>query len=104
MHVKFISRPSGPARLVCEAELHFDDDGPLAGLALVGFALWQGTNEEIYVTFPSRAFGAGTERRFFDYLRGEKECVARFKTYILDAYAKSEFAAAARGAKDGAER
>jgi hypothetical protein len=24
---------------------------------------------EVYVTFPSRAFGAGSERRYFDYLR-----------------------------------
>ncbi len=90
MHVEFISRNAGPERLVCEAELHFDDgDGLLTGLTLVGFALWRGTNTDIYVTFPARAFGAGSERRYFDYLRGDKEAVARFKAYVLDAYAQS---------------
>lgn len=89
MHVEFISRNAGPERLVCEAELHFGDEGLLAGLILVGFSLWRGTNSDVYVTFPSRAFGAGSERRYFDYLRGDKEAVARFKTFVLDAYAKS---------------
>jgi hypothetical protein len=35
----------------------------------VGFSLWRSPEGEIYVTFPSRAFGTGPERRFFDYLR-----------------------------------
>ena len=39
------------------------------GLKLVGFSLWRSAEGEIYVTFPSRAFGAGQERRYFDYLR-----------------------------------
>jgi hypothetical protein len=43
--------------------------GVLAGLKLVGFSLWRSPEGETYVTFPSRAFGAGQERRFFDYLR-----------------------------------
>lgn len=70
MHVQFVERTAGPERLICEADVVFDEnDGPLAGLKLVGFSLWRGADGEIYLTFPSRAFGAGTERRFFDYLR-----------------------------------
>ena len=66
----FVSREGGPERLVCEAEVVFPSTaGILAGLKLVGFSLWRSPEGEIYVTFPSRAFGAGQERRFFDYLR-----------------------------------
>lgn len=52
----------------------------------MGFALWRGTDGETYVTFPSRAFGVGDERRFFDYLRGDAAVVKRFKAFVLDAY------------------
>ena len=31
--------------------------------------LWRSFEAEIYVTSPSRAFGAGQDRRVFDYLR-----------------------------------
>ena len=44
--------------------------GFLAGMKLVGFSLWKSPEGELYVTFPSRAFGGGSERRFFDFLRG----------------------------------
>ena len=65
-----MSQEDGPERLVCEAELVFPSTaGILAGLKLVGFSLWRSPEGEIYVTLPSRAFGAGNERRFFDYLR-----------------------------------
>ena len=81
MHVNFTPRNDGPERLICEAELHFDQDtdGPLAGLRLVGFSLWRGADDETYVTFPSRAFDRAYERRFFDYLRGDGATVKRFK-------------------------
>ena len=95
MHVEFTSRESGPKNLICEAELHFGAEGPLAALRLVGFALWRGTEGEVYVTFPSRAFGKGEERRYFDYLRGDREAVQRFKAYVLDAFKRSGGAAAA---------
>ena len=41
MRVQFINRENGPERLVCDAEILFDE-GPLAGMKLVGFALWNG--------------------------------------------------------------
>ena len=68
MRVQFVDKVNGPERLVCDAEILFDED-PLAGMKLVGFSLWRSTDGDVYVTFPSRAFGAGTERKYFDYLR-----------------------------------
>ena len=62
MRVQFVNRENGPERLVCEAEVVFDEE-PLAGMKLIGFSLWRSPEGEVYVTFPSRAFGAGSERR-----------------------------------------
>jgi len=88
VRVVFVDRPNNPERLVCEAEVVFAD-GPLAGMKLVGFSLWRSPEGEIYITFPSRAFGAGSERRFFDYLRsveGNGADAKRVKAWIVDAY------------------
>ena len=90
MQIRFVERSSGPERLVCEAEIIFDEIGPLAGLKLLGFCLWRGTAGTMYVTFPARAFGAGNDRRFFDYLRPtdarDAQAVVRLKQLILEAY------------------
>ena len=95
MQVHFTDRENGPERLVCEAEIHFEE-GPLAGTRLVGFCLWRSPEGEVYVTFPSRAFGAGAERRFFDYLRGvdgDVAVVKRVKAWIVAQYAAKMVAA-----------
>ena len=63
MQVQFVERENRPERLVCEAEIHFAE-GPLAGTRLVGFSLWRSPEAEIFVTFPSRALGVASERRF----------------------------------------
>jgi len=90
MRVVFVERDSAPERLVCEAEVVFEAEaGPLAGMKLVGFSLWRSPEGEVYVTFPSRAFGAGNERRFFDFLRSVEGTAAdskRVKAWILDQY------------------
>jgi len=97
MRVQFVTKENAPDRLVCEAELIFDDNvGPLTGMKLVGFCLWRSPEGEVYVTFPSRAFGAGNERRYFDYLRsaeGSPGEVKRVKTWILEEYKTSQYAA-----------
>ena len=96
LRVEFVARENGPERLVCEAELIFLD-GPLADMKLVGFSLWKGADGETYVTFPSRAFGAGTERRFFDYLRSveaSQAAVKRVKEWILEQHKLRQQAAA----------
>ena len=89
MRVVFVERENAPERLVCEAEVVFEaESGPLAGMKLVGFSLWRSPEGEVYVTFPSRAFGSGTERRFFDFLRSVEGTAAdakRVKAWILDA-------------------
>lgn len=96
MKVRFMVRENGPERLVSEAEVCFEE-GPLAGTKLVGFSLWQSADGEIYVTFPSRAFGAGSERRYFDYLRsveGTADAVKAVKAWIVAEYRKGVQAAA----------
>jgi hypothetical protein len=89
MQVQFVERTAGPERLVCEAELVFDPEGPLSGMKLVGFSLWRGADGDVYVTFPSRAFGTGTERRYFDFLRSAQGVAAdaqRVKGWIREEY------------------
>lgn len=90
--VNFAAKDGSPERMVCEAEVVFPttpECGPLAGLKIVGFGLWRGPEGEVYVTLPSRAFGAGNERRYFDYVRavdGKGDAVKRLKTFIIDQY------------------
>ena len=94
MRVQFVEKVNGPERLVCDAEVLFDED-PLSGMKLVGFSLWRSTDGDVYVTFPSRAFGAGTERKYFDYLRsaeGLSAEVKRVKDWILGEYRASRAA------------
>lgn len=91
MRVTFVPRENGPERLVTEAELVFDE-GPVSGLKLVGFCLWKAMDGEVYVTFPSRAIGTGSERRFFDFLRsanGSADAVRAFKKFVLDEFKKA---------------
>jgi hypothetical protein len=98
MNLVFLERENGPDRLVCDAELVFGPDaGPLAGMKLVGFALWRSPEGEVYVTFPSRAFGAGNDRKYFDFLRSVEGSAAdakRVKGWILDQFRASREAAA----------
>ena len=97
MRVVFVERQNGPEKLACEAELVFDDDGPLAGMKLVGISVWKAEDGQFAVTFPARSFGAGGERRFFDYLRavepgsGEPR---RVKDWIVAEYRAAQAAAA----------
>ena len=96
MRVHFVEKENGPERLVCEAEIVFEEEGPLAGMKLVGFSLWRSPDGDVFVTFPSRAFGAGSERRYFDYLRSTEGTGAeakRVKGWILEAYRASTIAA-----------
>jgi hypothetical protein len=46
-------------------------------MKLVGFSLWEASDGEIYVTFPSRGFGVSNGRRYFDYLRAVEGMPAR---------------------------
>src|SRR5687767_12102497 len=91
--VKIIANERGnPPGKLADAELHFGD-GPLAGLKLIGFAIWErrsggGRN----VTFPARQYSVNGERRSFALLRPVADVAGqeRVRDLILDAYAASE--------------
>jgi DNA-binding cell septation regulator SpoVG len=96
IRVAFSESKSGPEALLGEAELVFEGEefGALDGMKLVGFSIWRGRDGNgSYVTFPSRAFGTGSERRFFDYLRPasgpfNRDSGKAVKEAILRAYKK----------------
>ena len=96
MTIKIVPNDSGnPPGKLAEAELHFED-GPLEGLRLIGFAIWErrggpGRN----VTFPARQYSVNGERRSFALLRpiGEFTASERLRDAILEAFAEFERAA-----------
>lgn len=96
--VKIIANDKGtPAGKLADAELHFGD-GVLAGLKLIGFAVWErrgggGRN----VTFPARTYSVNGERRSFSLLRPNTDVASqeRVRDLILAAYAETESAMAA---------
>ena len=81
-----------PPGKLADAELHFGD-GPLAGLKLIGFSLWErrGGNGR-NVTFPARQYSVNGERRSFALLRPivEMSAQTRVRDVILDAFAEYE--------------
>lgn len=87
--IRFVPSPNGPERLLSDGEIVFDGTGtPLDGMKLVGFSIWRVADGDIMVTFPSRAFGVGQERRFYDYLRPDegRGQVRDVKAWIIAAY------------------
>ena len=91
--VKITANDQGnPPGKLADAELHFAD-GPLAGLKLIGFAIWErrgagGRN----VTFPARQYSVNGERRSFALLRPIVDTTAQqaVRDRILEAYAEYE--------------
>src|SRR5665647_639561 len=98
MQVKFTPNDKGnPPGKLADAELHFAD-GPLEGLKLIGFAIWErrgGSGRN--VTFPARQYSVNGERRSFALLRPIVDAQAqdRIRDLILQAYAEVEEQAAA---------
>ena len=81
-----------PPGKLADVELRFTD-GPLEGLKLIGFSIWErrggaGRN----VTFPARQYSINGERRSFALLRPIVDVAAqeRIRTAILDAFAEYE--------------
>ena len=88
-----------PAGKLADAELHFAD-GPLAGLKLIGFAIWERRGASSRnVTFPARQYSVNGERRSFALLRPITDASAQsaVRDRILEAYAEYEQAMAANG-------
>jgi hypothetical protein len=83
-----------PGKLA-DVELHFVD-GALAGLKLIGFAIWERrTGAGRNVTFPARQYSVNGERRSFALLRPVADTGAQdaVRDLILAAYAEHEAAA-----------
>ena len=58
-----------PTGKLADAEIHFHT-GPLSGLKLLGFAIWERrTRDGRNVTFPARTYVVNGERRSFSLLR-----------------------------------
>lgn len=93
MLVKFAPNDRGnPPGKLADAELHFGD-GPLDGLKLIGFAIWERRNGNgRNVTFPARQYSANGERRSFALLRPivDHESQFRLRDLILAAYEQYE--------------
>ena len=93
--VRIIPNEKGnPPGKLADAEVIFEAEaGPLSGLKLIGFAIWErrsgnGRN----VTFPARQYSVNGERRSFALLRPIVDATAqdRVRDLILQAYAEIE--------------
>ena len=89
MTIRFTPNDKGnPPGKLAEAELQFTD-GPLAGLKLVGFSIWERRGGgQLNVTFPARSYSVNGERRSFALLRPMPEWAsqATLLEAILEAY------------------
>ena len=97
MTIKILPNEKGnPPGKLADAELHFTD-GPLEGLKLIGFGVWERkTGSGRNVTFPARQYSVNGERRSFALLRplGDITAQDRIRELVLQAYAEYEAAAA----------
>lgn len=96
---------SSPVGKLADAELHFTE-GPLAGLKLLGFAVWErrsGSGRN--VTFPSRQYSVNGERRSYALLRPLTDVKAQdhVRDVILSEYARFEAEASEAREPDEAE-
>jgi hypothetical protein len=96
MTVKFVPNDRGnPPGKLADAELHFSG-GPLDGLKLVGFAVWERKTGGRNVTFPARQYTVNGERRSFALLRPIVDAAGqdRLRDLILTEYKEHEAALA----------
>jgi hypothetical protein len=93
MTINFTPNDKGnPPGKLAEAELHFSD-GPLDGLRLIGFTIWEARGQgKRNVTFPSRSYAVNGERRSFALLRPITDSTGqdKLRQQILEAYAEFE--------------
>ena len=87
---------SAPQGKLADAEVVFEADaGPLTGLKLIGFAIWERRAGGRNVTFPARQYSVNGERRSFALLRpanGDVSAQEAIRDAILDAYSRVEAA------------
>ena len=89
MTIKITPNDKGnPAGKLADAELHFSE-GPLEGLKLIGFSIWERrTGGGRNVTFPARQYAVNGERRTFALLRpmGDTKAQDKLRELILNAF------------------
>jgi hypothetical protein len=93
--VKIIPNEQGkPKGKLADVEVIFEADaGPLSGLTLVGFAIWERRDGGKNVTFPARPYSVNGARRNFLLLRSSNrapEAQEPLRQCILDAYSRLE--------------
>ena len=97
MTIKIVPNDKGnPPGKLADVEVHFTS-GPLEGLKLIGFAIWERrTGSGRNVTFPARQYSVNGERRSFALLRPITDSTGqdRIRDLILAAYAEHEAEAA----------
>lgn len=87
---------SNPAGKLADAEIHFTAEaGDLAGLRLIGFAVWErrSGNARRNVTFPARTYSVNGDRRSFALLRPSGDTMTEhdaIRDRILAAYEARE--------------
>jgi hypothetical protein len=97
MTIKITPNDKGnPPGKLAEAELHFVE-GPLDGLKLIGFSVWErrgGSGRN--VTFPARSYAINGERRSYSLLRPITDTTAqnKLRELILEAFQEFEERAA----------
>jgi hypothetical protein len=92
MTVKFANNAKAtPPGKLADAALHFSG-GPLDGLKLEGFAVWERRNGGRNVTFPARQYVVNGERRSYALLRPAKDASDqdKLRDLILEAYKEHE--------------
>jgi hypothetical protein len=92
MTIKFAPNGKGaPAGKLADAELHFSG-GPLDGLKLVGFAVWERKTGGRNMTVPARQYSVNGERRTYALLRpiADQACQDRLRDLVLEAYKEHE--------------
>ena len=94
--VRIIPNEKGnPPGKLADAEVIFEAEaGPLSGLKLIGFAIWERrTGNGRNVTYPARQYSVNGERRSFALLRpmnGDASAQEAVRDLILEAYSASE--------------
>jgi hypothetical protein len=90
--VKIIpNEKSDPPGKLADAEVIFEAAGPLSGLKLVGFAVWERRDGGKNVTFPARQYSVNGARRSFALLRSstdDRTTQDAIRECILDAYSR----------------
>ena len=92
MTVKITPNDKGsPGGTLADVELHYSD-GPLEGLKLIGFVVWERSSGGRTVTFPSRQYSVNGERRSYALVRPITDVASeeRLRAVILAAYAEYE--------------